>query len=94
MEDDPIQLRLTIRLLENHIRNIEQENSFLKTELSRMMMTSVRRISSEESRAKWKYYHENKDRVAYEMSQELGVPVESIAWTCIKKRTDDAYQKK
>lgn len=95
MENDPIQLRLTIRLLENRIQNLEHENSFLKTELSRMMgcETSAKRICSDENRAKWKYYHDHKDRVALEMGRQLGVPPDTISWTCIKRQTDDAYKK-
>lgn len=86
---------LELIALKKELDVLRAENKLLKDTLSIAWTEDVcnirRRSVSDAERARWKYYHENKNEIMSNMAKELGIPVDAISWRLIKKQTDKAY---
>jgi BMFP domain-containing protein YqiC len=91
-----VQLRLTIRILNSRIEQLEAELSMLKRCVAQTLLESpppkLRRTMSAQTREKLEYYHQRKDAVIQQLSEKHGLPPDSFSWTCVKKYTDHQKQ--
>ena len=94
------QLRLTIRILNDRISQLESELFFFKSEITKDFLENVatnsvskKRIVSQEARDKLEYYHTHKETVIRHISSKYGIPEEGVSWTLVKKYTDSDFDK-
>lgn len=96
MTDMETQLRLTIRILNSRIEQLETELATLKENVAHALMDlpsqKMRRTLSSQTREKLEYYHQTKDEMLRQLSEKHGLPPDSFSWTCVKKYTDRQKQ--
>lgn len=88
------QLRLTIRILNSRIEQLEAEMATLKANIEYALLQEIlraptpKRSMSVTAKENLEYYHHRKNSVLQELSEKHGLPPSAFSWTCVKKYTD------